>query len=374
MTLRMDQVLAGLPDVVARYREKLDDLERGVVAAEGAMEGWRHDPEAADARLRAAMADDPSPYALSGGEDPGAAFDAPPFTGATVVAADGSSIDPDRFAAVQCYVISIGEVVLPYHAVGEARLEAKSWVGPHPDDPDPGEGGWAVTLRRDVQELEAAVRLAEGTARGATVMLLDGTLLPWDLDATRVPEFLRTEMLGRTDRALQRLHGLGPGVSAGAYVSASRAGNVVMSLRALAGKPAGPWPPSDAPLFARRLRDGQRSALFLSATSRKDSVESQLTGIQVCFFYLRVGGDIARVELPQWAASPPQLARLHATLVDQCRRCGGYPRALQEAHEQAVISAGDRLQFARQLESEAARQGLTTPGNGKQMSKRRRAL
>ena len=95
---------------------------------------------------------------------------------------------------------------------------------------------------------------------------------------------------------------------------------------------------------------------------------------QVVFFYLRTGGDIARVELPQWAATPARVARLHATLVDQCARCDGYPRALQEAHEQAVISGADRQQFARLLETEAARQRVFPPSNGKQSSKRRRAV
>ena len=95
---------------------------------------------------------------------------------------------------------------------------------------------------------------------------------------------------------------------------------------------------------------------------------------QVAFFYLRTGGDVARVELPIWAATPDRVARLHATLIDQCARCDGYPRALQEAHEQAVISGGDRQQFARLLETEAARQRVFAALNGKQSSKRRRAV
>ncbi len=83
---------------------------------------------------------------------------------------------------------------------------------------------------------------------------------------------------------------------------------------------------------------------------------------------------IPRVELPHWATSPAQVERLHSTLVDQCRRAGGYPRALQEAHEQAVISVGDRQQFARLLETAAGRHGLFAMAGGKQMSKRRRAV
>ncbi|MEX2080786.1 MAG: DNA double-strand break repair nuclease NurA, partial [Dehalococcoidia bacterium] len=96
---------------------------------------------------------------------------------------------------------------------------------------------------------------------------------------------------------------------------------------------------------------------------------------QVCFFYLRTGDDIARVELPQWVADDDlRVQLLHATLVDQCRRCDGYPRALQEAHEQAVISVGDRQQFANMVELLAAPLGLRPGRNGKAASKRSRAL
>jgi hypothetical protein len=133
-------------------------------------------------------------------------------------------------------------------------------------------------------------------------------------------------------------------------------------------------PRADAPIFRRLLADGERSALFRSQSRRGERVEKLLSTHAVGFFYLRAGDDIARVELPLWAASQPQLDRLHATLVDQCLRCGGYPRALQEAHEQAVISGADRQAFARLLEREASAQGAFAPSTGKSASKRRRAV
>jgi NurA-like 5'-3' nuclease len=95
---------------------------------------------------------------------------------------------------------------------------------------------------------------------------------------------------------------------------------------------------------------------------------------EVAFFYLRVEDDIARVELPRWAAAPRRVHLLHATLADQCHRCGGYPRALQEAHEQAVISGTDRDVFEALLEKEAARAGVHGQVAGKAASKRRRML
>jgi NurA-like 5'-3' nuclease len=64
------------------------------------------------------------------------------------------------------------------------------------------------------------------------------------------------------------------------------------------------------------------------------------------FFYLRVGNEIARVEIPQWVATDSQLCdRVHALIYDQAMRGQGYPIALARAHEQAVVKASDRRVF-----------------------------
>jgi hypothetical protein len=385
MTLRMEQVAASLPAFVERYREQLEALDAGLHAAGDALSRWSDDPTGGDERIRAAMAESPQPYATSFGEPPAAAIDPPPFGQVTVVAADGSSIEPDRFAAVSCFVINTGSVVLPYGPGGDPVLESRALLGPHDvieasgEDEgadDLGPAGWAVNLRRDVRELETAAGLASRRVEhGDVVVLVDGTLFPWDLDSRQVPERVRRELKERTQDALDLLAVQGEGLSLGAYISGSRSSEVVTSLRALAGDTTTAWPHADGHLFRTMLGDGQRSALFRAQSERVGRVEAMFTAPhQVCFFYLRVGDDVARVEVPHWATLPARVARLHATLVDQCRRCGGYPRALQEAHEQAVISTGDRLQFSRLLESEARRQGLHAPANSKQTSKRRRAL
>lgn len=384
MTLRMEQVVPQLPGVVAQYAAQLEAMRAGLTAAESALSAWAADPAGGDEAIRAAMAGSSQPFAVSL-EPPGLTQHAPAFAPVTVVAADGSSIEPDRFAAVQCFVVNTGFVVLPYGNGQEADLGAHSTVGPRAplaegeEDAgveDTGPGAWGVNLLRDVIELETGVRLAEErAASGPTVLLLDGTLLPWDLDSRQVAESTRRELVQRTREALDRLAAAGENLSVGAYISGSRSSDVVNSLRALTRADEAGWPGSDGHLFARRLGEGQRSALFRAESERVRRVEDLFAGQhQVCFFYLRIGDDIARVELPRWAATPGQVARLHATLADQCERCGGYPRALQEAHEQAVISTGDRTAFARLLEAEAARHGLRTPANSKQMSKRRRGL
>jgi hypothetical protein len=293
----------------------------------------------------------------------------------TVVAADGSSIGPDRYAPVHCYVVNVGVAVLPYGTPAVPSLSAKALAGPTLDPDSLDLPGGAVNLLRDVMELETGVEMAiEALSGGDVALMMDGTVLPWDLDSPTIPEEIAAVLGRRTKDALDQLAAAGPALSIGAYVSASRSADVVTSLRCLDPMAPAAWPQSDGLLFGRMLEDGHRSAIFRAQSRRRVQVEALLPEHAICFFYLASGGDIARVELPHWAATPGRVARLHAALVDQCQRCGGYPRVLQEAHEQAVISTGDRIAFSRLLESEAAKQGLRAGMAGKHQSKRRRSV
>jgi NurA-like 5'-3' nuclease len=97
-------------------------------------------------------------------------------------------------------------------------------------------------------------------------------------------------------------------------------------------------------------------------------------GHAVAFFYLRLADEVARVELPEWMATPERLAALHTLILDQCERGPGYPIALQEAHEAAVISSVDRAAFAALLERELMEQGIIPRTSAKSSSKRVRGI
>jgi hypothetical protein len=381
MTLRMEQVLPEMRAVIKGHVQQLDAIARGLDAARSRLDSWAAEPAAINSRVLAAMAESARPFALSTHEPVTLAREPSPPAPVTVVAADGSSIAPDRFSPVPCYVINTGYVSLPYGTSSPIALGAEATVGPKSlllaAEDDGTEAvdarGFGVELLRDVLELERGEDLAaHAMESGETVLLLDGTLLPWDLDAINIAEPVRADALARTEATLSRLRAFGPGLSLGAYISATRAAEVSTSLAALGG--GGPVPFADAAIFRRLLGDGQRSAVFMSQSRRSGRVETRLKSHAVAFFYLRIGADVARVELPEWAASERQVARLHTTLVAQCFGCDGYPRALQEAHEQAVISGADRVAFSRLLEREAWAEGLATLSGGKATSKRRRAI
>ena len=381
MTLRMDTVAAELPALIARHEETRAAAAAAIEGARAALRSWSDDPDAASARIERALAGQAIPYALALREDPAATFPAPAPGPVTVVAVDGSSITPDRFATVRAYAINIGHARLPYGVDLEPSLDAVAEVGLDGDlleripDMRRAPRGLATRLLRDVRELERGAEEALPAAEaGPAVLLIDGTLLPWDLHTRQASDEALAPYRERTIDALDRLRASGEALSMGAYISASAAREVVASLEALAPPPPSAPPLSDGDVFRGLLAPGERSALFRSHSSRPGRVEELLPGHDVAVFYLRIGDDIARVELPAWAATPPQIERLHATLVDQCERCEGYPRALQEAHEQAVISAGDREQFERLLARLAGDAGIHERVSGKQQSKRRRSI
>jgi NurA-like 5'-3' nuclease len=94
---------------------------------------------------------------------------------------------------------------------------------------------------------------------------------------------------------------------------------------------------------------------------------------EIHFFYLKLEEEVARVEMPLWVAEREELVALvHALVLDQCRRGHGYPVALMEAHEKAVVTAADREQFWELVELSFFEDGLKFESSGKRRSKRLR--
>jgi NurA-like 5'-3' nuclease len=62
----------------------------------------------------------------------------------------------------------------------------------------------------------------------------------------------------------------------------------------------------------------------------------------------------------------------HCLVLDQCRRGHGYPVALSEAHEQAVVTGADRENFQRLLEISLAEEKIPLTTSTKSRSKKTR--
>jgi len=125
----------------------------------------------------------------------------------------------------------------------------------------------------------------------------------------------------------------------------------------------------DRDLFTRLLADGERSALYISPSK----IMKDYGDHAVYFFYLKNEDEIARVEVPKWVAEDNVLLELtHRLIYDQCQRGHGYPVALSEAHEQAVVTGADRENFWELVESTLIEGHLDNASSRKSASKKSR--
>lgn len=415
MTLDLVRVAEQMPALLQRLGEERHTNQQRLGAACAALTEWAAKPEAWRARVREAQTR--WPLALPLDERPDQGYAAPPVPDAHgVLAADGSHIDVDRHAAARCYVLNLGWSTIFYGASLPPVLQSRAELQPstdtltHRDEEDAsGEDtirGETLSLLRSVRELALLSALATELPRELPrVALLDGNLGLWNLTQAPISRRLREHLIRGEGGLLPSLNALrvladGGCFAFGAYTSAPGTADVVHALRVAVcplndvactrcpGLATTTRPCdlvgvlTDADLFGALLRPGERSAIFevrskafLRPTEPKQPLWYEAEGHTVTFFYLRVDDEIARVELPCWLAARREgVDLLHAVLVDQCSKGFGYPVALQEAHEQAVITTVDRRSFAALLERAVAESGIAPAGSAKSRSKTRRSI
>jgi len=324
-------------------------------------------------------------------------FSAPPTpANFSVVAADGSAISPDRHSPLHYYLINTGHAVLTYGAHPNAVLDSAGCLYFKDEDLhiDP-QGrripvdGARLGLKMQVEEMRTLLEAARVAALPA-VALRDGSLIMWPLhgEEKSVQAHFLDQFLACLD-GFQR-----SSLPVASYISYSNGQDVVNALRVrLCPQPSHDCqrcPLSDADrelctylgrvrdrhlfLDDELLADGQRSQVFESSSAILESYQAH----RIQFFYVNVGGEIARVEAPAWVTqNADMLNLLHTVVMDQCRRSGGYPPyppALMEAHEQAVITTAERRLVEELVERAMAAQGRTYLRSAKDRSKRTRAV
>lgn len=330
----------------------------------------------------------------------------------TALATDGSSIDIDRHSPATCYLLNIGHACLRY-------AEAHADLGNEPElafasdqlllgdrlnaSKESVMTGNLLDAYRTAREMLRLAALAdEPTVASPLVALLDGQFVLWgikesELSSTAQARIFDEGVLLALDTLRERA--AAGGFALGSYISLPGGREVTNTLRLVccplephADCRRCPRTPTrsrpcddvaggvDRHLFAAFLEEGERSAIFRRHSRSGDFVNADdryaSRGHGLRFFYVRIqGGEVARVELPEWvAADGAAVDLLHAAVLDQASRGGGYPVVLQEAHEQAVIDAVDRRSFAALVERELDRRGRTPQHSGKSQSKRRRTI
>ena len=319
-----------------------------------------------------------------------------------VAAVDGSHIDVDRHLPVACYLLNLGGCVLTYGSNPNATLFSHPHLATTPEElyiSDPANStreemisGALLGLVRTIKELETLAKTVEECPPGLPVLgLVDGSLVLWGLSGQAyrpyVSDAIINDGLLPAMKRLEKLAETRP-IALAAYVSFPRSTEAVNAVRCSlcphdnavctqsCNNRRSTQQPCDGAnefldrdIFQRLLEPGWRSPVY--KTNSSVSRESYDEAHKVYFFYVNAGEEIGRIEVPKWVANNETLLSLtHSLVWDQCQRGQGYPVAISESHEQAVVSAGDRRVFRRLLTDSLERQGLSAATSQKDRSKR----
>jgi hypothetical protein len=314
----------------------------------------------------------------------------------SVIATDGSQIAPSHHEIAYCYLINVGQVVLHYGQSRFPRLDSLPEVVYRPEELAlPRQWGMATAEwmghRRTVAEAQQLATLATATLQELgpspppLLAMVDGSLIYWFLD--NLPESARELILPPILAAWDQLRQ--QGIPLVGYVSAARSSEGLNFLRLAAcpfptpdcqhhcrgqaeGAACGRFMPlRDANFWASQLTPGQRSPFYRSTAAILERYGDQ----PIYFCYLHVGTEVARVEMPRWVvADVDQGERALAMVLAQVQKGYGYPVALAEAHNQAVVRGGDRHRFFALLERELIRAGLKNVGVSAKEARKRGSI
>jgi len=321
-----------------------------------------------DPNLRCALPRQENPEPLDG------RFPLPPAPEkATILAADGSQISPDRHSEVNYCLINVGaiQMTLGGNEAPKVTVSSKLIFGDELITPAGLRTEQQLALERDFYERSLLVGLAE-TAPAPIASFTDGPMELWGtMDSAQggAQGDAYQASLERYQEVLERLRQLN--VAAAGYVD-KPAANLVVRLLEVADAPEERLADvkhelsllgvTDRHLFNKTLRPGERSAVF--AIQSRSALQYR-PELKIHFFYLNVGSEgrpwLARVEIPAWVArNAALLDLLHSVLVQQARILGAraYPYLLHRAHEAAVVSFEEKDQVTQMIVRELRNRGI----------------
>jgi hypothetical protein len=292
---------------------------------------------------------------------------------ATLIAADGSQVFPNRNLAVQYCIINTGCIAMQLNSgkVTDTATETELFLEDEWETQYGPATEGMIALHRDFRERSKLEEFAQNY-RQSIVTIADGPMELWEpkgFEELQAFEKLQKEYLGVLSRLQSK------GIITSGYIDNPRE-NLVIRLLELVEAQREKEPPanfrdyyplrgvSDRWLYGEKsdplLGPGERSAVF-AIQSKSEKYYKGVLGLH--FFYLNVGTERhpypVRVEIPKWVADDKaKLDLLHAVLVDQCRMMGSkpYPYLLHRAHEIAVVKHEEKYQVEQMLTQELRRQ------------------
>ncbi len=327
----------------------------------------------------------------------------------TVLATDGSQIAPSHHEIAYCYLINVGRVMIHYGQNLHPLLDSIPEVFYQQEDLYISRQ-WGISTeewlgyRRAVSEATVLAELGcnwvnppfmfddkvdplfvPNKPKVPTIAMVDGSLVYWFLE--QLPTEARELILNPILAAWEELRVAG--IPIVGYLSASRSIDNINLLKLIVCPHDTPDCPAhcqdvsrlpcqqfegvrDTTLWNTQLAPGQRSCWWQSTAKILDWYDDRH---KTYFCYLHVGQEIARVEVPAWVVEDEALANMTLSLIiAQVNKGYGYPVALAEAHNQAVVRGADRSSFFALLEQELIKTGIKNVGTSYKETRKRGSI
>lgn len=290
-----------------------------------------------------------------------------------VVAVDGSQIYPDRHQGLSCYLLNSGVAHFMYGEKSSARLFSTPSLITQNDYTDMSED--MVNCRRAELEfgvgLQETLKAQEQHPEVPSLFLCDGSLIFWHLESKhpRIKERFLKRYIEQLDAFYQKQ------VLIAGCISMPKSKELVSVLKRAVthnfvkiDTPVALDTLIDTDITDFFLRTGQTTTLFIHNSTLANNYPEHL---RPCFVYMHVGDEVLRIELPFWIGHNAELLTRTCRIIrDQCSKGNGYPIALAEAHEQAVVSSQDRQFFFEMLYKMAIDQNYRLHSSQKSLKKR----
>jgi len=265
---------------------------------------------------------------------------------------DGSQIYPDRHQGPPCFLINVGTVSLAYGLSGKsAEFNSIPYVFMNNDEEDILDESSVDMVNCKRQELEflagleLSLQLSE-EEQNKSIILFDGSLIFWHLESKDIT--VRETFLRRYCAALHHLYKTG--MLMACYISLPKNKELVNLIRLhLSNGNA----EHESLKQVEHVLDTAVAHFFLKPYERSIVFQNHATicklypeHLRPHFFYVHVGTEIGRVEIPAWIAQDyKKVDQVAQMVLDQCIKGNGYPVVIAEAHEQAVVKGPDREFF-----------------------------
>ncbi len=271
------------------------------------------------------------------------------------ISIDGSQIYPDKHQGTSCFLINTGLVDISYDQnASRVVMENEPFVftdSATDDDLFPLSAE-LVNCKRQEYELKAMLahhmKIKDSLPEPmSAVHLFDGSLIFWHLESKDIE--MKHTFLSCYLALLHQMYEARM-IIAG-YISLAKAKDLITLMRTSVENKLITYQGElsdfdecvDATIMNRQLSPGQRTQVFKSGSAINRYYPDHCAPY---FFYMHVGDEVGRVEIPAWVARDMDTVDFVASAVfDQCLKGRGYPVVLAEAHEQAVIKGPDREFF-----------------------------